>query len=386
MQRFTLFLLLMASAFPEVFAHTQGEDYITLNVRENSIDGFVHIFIEDLEEKLELVLNESGVGSQDLIDNSTTRIQAYLEKGFSIGSDSSTFPMEFGQANLIESERDGIIRYLVEFPFEIEHGPVPDIITIKHDILYEGDPSHRGIVMLNHNHKTNTSYGEINELMVFSKFNREQELDLTNPRSSILNSKQMIPQGIIHIWFGIDHILFLFALMIPTVLLRKGNNWEPVSNFKRASLNILKIVTVFTIAHSITLALAAFDFITIPSRIVESIIALSIIMVALNNIFGKVRDGSILVVLGFGLFHGLGFASVMGQLPFRTVQLKLIKGVIGFNIGVELGQLVIVGLVFPVLYLLRNRPIYQSGILKGGSLALVVISSIWFIQRAFGIG
>src|SRR5690606_10156367 len=121
--------------------------------------------------------------------------------------------------------------------------------------------------------------------LVFSPTNTDQVLDLTDvPRA--MTPRDMIPQGVWHIWIGIDHILFLLALMLPTVLVRNGERWRPVERFPRALLNLLKIVTLFTIAHSVTLLLAALDVIRLPSRLVESVIALSIVLVALNNIFG----------------------------------------------------------------------------------------------------
>ena len=124
--------------------------------------------------------------------------------------------------------------------------------------------------------------------------------------------------------------------MLPTVLVMSGDSWGPVAGFPRALWNLLKIVTIFTIAHSLTLLLAALGILDVPSRLVESVIALSIILVALNNITGKsARQGRCWRSSGSGLFHGLGFATVMGHLPFRTVY--LLRSVLGFNIGVELG-------------------------------------------------
>jgi len=218
--------------------------------------------------------------------------------------------------------------------------------------------------------------------MVFNPGHRDQTLDLT-AIPSLMSPRDMIGQGVWHIWIGIDHILFLLALMLPTVLVRERDGWRPVNTFSHAFLNLLKIVTVFTVAHSITLLLAALDVIALPSRLVESIIALSIILVALNNIFGKVREGSLLIILALGLFHGLGFASVMGNLPFRMVD--LLRIVIGFNIGVELGQVAIVAVLFPLLFLLRRSSLYQPLVLRGASVVLALIAGLWFVQRSMGL-
>jgi len=147
---------------------------------------------------------------------------------------------------------------------------------------------------------------------------------------------------------------------------------------------VLKIVTLFTIAHSITLGLAAMDFITLSSRLVESIIALSIVLVAVNNIFWRAEAATAVMIFILGLFHGMGFASVMGELPFRMKD--ALKCVIGFNIGVELGQMMLVALIFPILYLLRQNKMYKYVILNGGSAVLALIASFWFAQRALGLG
>ncbi|MEO1086645.1 MAG: HupE/UreJ family protein, partial [Acidobacteriota bacterium] len=137
----------------------------------------------------------------------------------------------------------------------------------------------------------------------------------------------------------------------------------------------------FTIAHSITLSLAALDIISLSSRVVESIIALSIVLVAINNVFPKVREGHWLVIFFFGLFHGMGFASVMGELPFRMMH--LVQVILAFNIGVELGQIAIVAVAFPILFLLRKSPIYKPVFLNGGSIAIGLLALWWFIERAF---
>jgi hypothetical protein len=261
--------------------------------------------------------------------------------------------------------------------------PLPDRLAVHHSMFYEDDKLHRGLVLVEYNAKTDTTYPSEYTAMVFSSTNTDQELDLTDV-PSLLGPREMVRQGVWHIWIGIDHILFLLALMLSTVLVREDGEWRPLRNFRPALWNLFKIVTVFTLAHSVTLLLAALGFVSVPSRLVESIIALSIVLVALNNIFGKVREGSLAIILVLGLFHGLGFASVMGHLPFRMVDLT--KVVIGFNVGVELGQVAIVAAVFPVLFGLRKSSLYQPVVLKGLSGLLIVVAGWWFAQRALGLG
>ena len=371
--------ILLASGQQTALAHSVGENYIFLNFRQDAIDGRFEVHLKDLEEKLGIAVEKAGSNAIEGVRLTAPRVQDYIRGHFSIAAtDGPAYSLEFTDVNLLAVPEGTFAQYY----FRARAMPLPDRFVIRHSMLYEGDRLHRGLLLVEFNAKTGISYGAEHIAMVFGPMSSEQSLDLRSvPRA--LAARDMIWQGVLHIWIGIDHVLFLVALMLPTVLVLAGNHWQPVSDFHKALWNVLKIVTVFTIAHSVTLLLAATGVLDVPSRLVESVIALSIALVALNNITGRMRDASLLVILTLGLFHGLGFATVMGHLPFRTV--TLLKAVLGFNIGVELGQLAIVAVVFPALFLLRSRPLYMPVVLKGGSFALILVAGAWFVQRAFGM-
>ena len=236
-----------------------------------------------------------------------------------------------------------------QFFYETPVGTSPTIIEITNRLFTDEDFTHRSLVCIEHNKRTGEKFVGEFTAMVFGSHNPVQELDLTNIEL-LLRPRDFVWQGVLHIWIGLDHILFIVALLFPAVLQWNEGRWEPVKDFRTAFLQILKIVTVFTVAHSITLSLAALGIVRLPSRLIESVIAFSIILVAFNAIWPKARHTSWLIIFAFGLFHGLGFASVMSELPFRMVH--LVKVLIGFNVGVELGQLAIVAVVFPIIYLL----------------------------------
>ena len=145
---------------------------------------------------------------------------------------------------------------------------------------------------------------------------------------------------------------------------------------------MLKVATSFTVAHTITLSLAALSVIVLPSRLVESTIALSVVLAALNNIWPLVHGRRWLVAFGFGLIHGFGFASVLTELglPRDTLVLALV----GFNLGVEAGQLAIVALFLPLAYALRASRFYRRTVMLGGSLAIALVAGIWLAERLFG--
>jgi hypothetical protein len=137
------------------------------------------------------------------------------------------------------------------------------------------------------------------------------------------------------------------------------------------------------VAHSITLALAVLGVVDLPSRLVESIIAFSVLAMALNNLVPVIPEGRWMLVFGFGLIHGFGFASVLGDLglPAGTLAVALF----GFNVGVEIGQLAIVAITLPAALLLRHTAFYRIVVLWAGSAIVAVISALWFYERAFGV-
>ena len=372
--------MLGATGTSDLRAHATGEDYVFFNFRESSIDGLFEIHFDDLSEKLGITLDGDDDQILAILETTAPRVQQYILENFAVGpTNGAPYDLRFTRRT-VETLPQGSF---AQYHFESQTGPLPDELLIRHSMLYDGDRLHRGLILVEYNDKTKTTYPGEYTALIFSPSNGEQTLDLTNV-PGIMTARDMIPQGVLHIWIGVDHILFLLALMLPTVLTRKDDQWEPVESFNSAFWNLLKIITVFTVAHSITLLLAALDFVRLPSRLVESVIAASIVLVALNNIIGKQNDRSLLIILGLGLFHGLGFASVMGHLPLRMVD--LLRGVVGFNIGVELGQVAIVAVLFPILFFLRESSRYEPLILKGVSAVLILISGWWFVERAFAIG
>jgi HupE / UreJ protein len=157
--------------------------------------------------------------------------------------------------------------------------------------------------------------------------------------------------------------------------------WEPSESFRVAFIDVLKIVTAFTVAHSITLSLATLQVVSLPARISESAIALSVMLAALNNLFPIIGASRWIVAFGFGLVHGFGFASVLTDLGLPKGALAV--ALVGFNLGVEAGQIAIVGVFLPLAYLLRGTWLYRGVVLVGGSGAIVAIAALWFVERAF---
>ena len=186
-------------------------------------------------------------------------------------------------------------------------------------------------------------------------------------------------EGVRHIWIGPDHILFLVTLLLPAVLLYRAFGWAPRQELWPAITDTVKVVTAFTVAHSITLALAVLGAATPPQNLVEPIIAFSVLFTAVNNLRPVFRASRWLLAFGFGLIHGFGLAGVLIELDLP--ENGLVLSLFSFNLGVEVGQLAIVLLVFPVAAALRNTPLYRHWIFRGGSAAAALIAFTWMVER-----
>jgi hypothetical protein len=201
---------------------------------------------------------------------------------------------------------------------------------------------------------------------------REAVLNATNPSvEAALGNKtflatvwDFVKLGIEHIFGGYDHLAFLAGLLIMTTTLR----------------GLVKVVTSFTFAHSITLALATFNLVSVPSRVIESLIALSIAYIAIENFAGKTLLHRWKITFLFGLVHGFGFSNVLKEMALtrRTLAISLFS----FNGGVELGQLAFVCIVFPVVYLATTSR-WKKHFLSATSIAIAALGFYWFVQRAF---
>jgi hypothetical protein len=191
-----------------------------------------------------------------------------------------------------------------------------------------------------------------------------------------------VVEGVWHIWIGMDHIAFLLSLLVLAPLQSSRQrvvHWQAASQARPAVMDVLSVVTAFTVAHSITLGLTITGWLTPPADLVEPAIAISVVLAALNNLLGFSALQRWRLAFVFGLVHGFGFASVLLDLGLPASALLAALG--GFNIGVELGQLVIVGVFLPLAWWLRHSWFYRWVVVAGGSAAIVVLGVFWTLQR-----
>jgi HupE / UreJ protein len=193
--------------------------------------------------------------------------------------------------------------------------------------------------------------------------------------------KSMVALGMQHIKEGTDHMLFLIVLLLPAVLLTDGNKWGKFAGVKYSIVKLLKIVTAFTLGHSATLLISTLGWLQLPSQPIEVLIAISILVSALHAVTPIFPNKESSIAAGFGLVHGLAFASVLANLKLDIGLLVL--SILGFNIGIEMMQLAIIACAIPLLMLLSKTNRYQWFRIAVASLsALAAIA--WVVERVFG--
>jgi hypothetical protein len=217
---------------------------------------------------------------------------------------------------------------------------------------------------------------------VLSPDRPEVALEATGGRLAEL--ARFLALGLEHIAYGYDHLLFLLVLLLPAVFRRDpGGAWVPVARLGQAALDILKILTAFTLAHALSLTAAVTGLVELPTRLVESAIAATIALTALDNLWPYLPRARWLITFGFGLVHGLGFAAALG--PMDLPPLDLAVALLGFNLGVEAGQVAVTLPFLALAYPLRSIALYARGLLPAGSAAALVLAGVWFVSRAFAI-
>jgi hypothetical protein len=350
------------------WAHKSSDSYLNLQLKGERISGQWDVALRDLDYALGLDVNNDGIITWGELRGLQASIGSYLLSHLTLQSDGNPCAMHVVE-HLVDDHSDGAYEVL---RFEADCAGPPQILQIGYDFFFDLDPQHRGLVRLEADGQTHTA--------VFSPNVQTWRVE-RGAVSWFRTFLDYINEGVWHIWSGFDHILFLCALLMPAVLTYRGGRWIGVTEFGEAFVNVVKIVTAFTLAHSITLSLAVLGFISLPSRLVESAIAVSVIAAALNNLHPVVRSGLWAVAFGFGLVHGLGFANVLTELGLPTGALAV--ALVSFNLGVEIGQLAIVCAILPLAYLCRHSWLYPRVVLGAGSFCIVAIAFVWLIERSF---
>jgi hypothetical protein len=372
MRRALLLVFAALLSWPAL-AHKPSDSYLTIRGADNSSDFAVRwdIALRDLDYVLELDRDGNGALTWSEVRTRADDIAKYATDHLTLTAGDKACAWQSPAPMQLDHHSDGTyaVLSLAAKCDSLEHG-----LKMKYSLLFDVDPSHRGLV------QWIAPGSASSQALVFGTDNAEQPLAL-QPAGAWQTLGQYLYDGMWHIWIGYDHILFLLSLLLPAVLVRVKGDWEPANSLKRSLIEVLKVVTAFTLAHSITLSLAALQVVSLPSRIVESTIAASVVFAALNNLRGTIEKKRWVMAFVFGLVHGFGFASVLADLGLPQQALAL--ALVGFNLGVEVGQMAIVVAFVPVAFALRKTLFYRHGVLTFGSLIVALVAGYWFVQRAF---
>ena len=347
-------------------AHLQSSAYLTLQTSASSVAGEWQLALRDLDDAVGLDANDDGAITWSELLSHKDAVCAYAFSRLHVCSGGQAGVLHLTDF-LVDNLSDGAYAVL---RFKVEKLNQPKDLELSYNAFFDIDPKHRGLLRLEQDGKS--------RLAVFSPATATQtfKLGVSAPPTPFLT---FLKEGVWHIWTGYDHILFLLALLLPGVLRLQNGTWQPVTAARPALINLLKIVTAFTVAHSITLSLAALGIIHLPSRLVESAIAASVVLAAFNNLKPFFAERCWMVAFGFGLLHGFGFANALRDLGLQSGQLA--ATLFGFNLGVEIGQLAIVAVFFPVALSLRQWFFYQPIVLRCSSKAIMLIASTWLAER-----
>ena len=369
MKRIMLLLVSILIFSSLTLAHKASDSYLNLNLKNSSLSGRWDVALRDLDYAIGLDDNDDGAITWGELKTKHQAVESYLLAKLELQSGGQACKL-ISSDYLVDNHTDGA--YVV-LPFSSNCSGNLGTLEVNYNLFFDLDPQHRGLLNLETANGTQTA--------IFSPDNHNSSFKI-GEQSANSQFLAFVKEGVFHIWGGIDHILFLLALLLPSVLRRENGRWQPVGNFGNALSSVLKIVTAFTLAHSITLSLAALQVVSLPSRLVESTIAASVVLAALNNVFPIVKERRRwLVAFGFGLIHGFGFASVLTDLELTRE--TLLRSLVGFNLGVELGQLGIVMVFLPLAFSLRSSSFYNRFTFIVGSLAVAAIAGIWMAERIF---
>lgn len=341
--------------FPEpVSAHAMDNGYLDVQIESNEVYAELLLDFNDLASVVPLPVDLMSSSSVEelgqALDDRTEPLFDYVASGFKIYRDEVPVQPELVGTSVERVDGMPLAR------FQLVYSGDGDSTRIHYDLFIKDvNKSHTNIVQI--------SGPQGDQEFIFSITNQELAV---GERNWVRQAWQFILLGTEHIFTGYDHILFLLCLL-------------PAA---RNLAGVVEVVTAFTVGHSVTLGLATFGVIHIPGRWVESAIAASIVFVAAQNIFDKNPKHRTIVTLLFGLVHGLGFSGILQEMSLPRE--SMLSSLLFFNAGVEIGQIIIISLVFPLLVLVRNYRTYPRAV-SVGSAAVIAIGLFWFVQRIIEI-
>jgi energy-converting hydrogenase Eha subunit E len=366
--RLAAFLALALAATSTARAHNPDTSYTRVEISADWLELRFTFDLEVLERVAPIDRDADGFVTEDELRAAAPGVVRFLRQ--SIDCEVNEYVADFGDAAppVWPADAGKVGRAdrqvtLVHFPFRKRIQELPESISLIYRIF---DALGDGHTMLATFHEPGLAEHEVVFNYLEPDYLYFTEVEPSDSAAAVFAQLlKFLQLGVEHILIGYDHILFLLALIA-------------VDRFS----TLLKIITSFTVAHTITLILAALGVVSLPSRFIESAIAATIMYVALENLWATNTSHRWLLTFFFGLVHGFGFANVLSNLDLPTA--GLVRCLVSFNIGVELGQVLIVAAVWPLWRLAARRP-WGVKVMRGISVVIFAFGAAWFADRAFGL-
>jgi hypothetical protein len=351
-------------------AHESGAVYLNLYTAGDAIRGELDLLVPDILALLSLPIDLPEPQAWGEIERREPALAEAIGHGIRLEDHGAPCAIAFPAPLGSRREEAGLAR----ISFTARCAAPLEEPSLHYSLLLDLDPKHRAFVALH-------DAGRLHSVVLDAATPRAS-FDL-RPVSAFRHFAVYLREGIRHVSTGFDHLLFLAALLLPAALARSRGRWVARERVRDVFVEVAKVVSAFTVAHSLTLSLAALDIARLPTRGVEAAIAFSVLVAALNNLGPLVRVRAWQLAFVFGLVHGFGFAAQLGilGLPARAKGVALL----GFNLGVELGQLAVASAVLPLLLALRRRPFYRVAVLEAPSIGIAWLAAVWLVERAFGV-
>jgi HupE / UreJ protein len=391
-----LLILFLSGKSISVYAHPMPNSVVVLNIHEKHYSGQIQLPLSELQTAIGMSVNDK---SERLIERLGDSLRLYFMQHIRPKSfEGKLWTVTLGNMKVIEtkSQLTGNYKELV-IDFEMSPPQNYDLrnFYFDYDVILHQVASHKTLIavkqdwqqgIVSEDDSTMQQVGVI-EWDIRSNTLKPFQISL-QAGSNWAGFKNMVSLGISHIWEGIDHILFILTLLLPAMLLAEKKRWTALSwtafswtefiGIKSSLKNLLKIVTAFTIGHSLTLFLGSVQWLNLPTQPIEILIAITIFISAFHAFRPIYPKKEVLIAGGFGLIHGLAFAETLTNLELNTKQMFL--SILGFNIGIELMQLMIILLVFPILILLSKTRYYPQ-IRQIGAIIMMILAFAWMVER-----
>lgn len=378
-------LLLLASgiASQRALAHQQPTTLVVLDVAPNQVAMNLHVPLSELELAFG---NDVSQDPETSLPKWQTQFSDYLRSHIHPTTDGQPWSVAVIDLQVQKAEQtqsgpfqEIFVHLILTPPAGVDTGR----FTLNYDVILHQVVTHKALISIRNDwERGQTAEEQVGVIKVNTETTRIEPLEINLEQgSSWAGFKGMVSLGMQHIKEGTDHLLFLLVLLLPATLLTQGRQWGAFGGSRYSIVRLLKIVTAFTVGHSVTLLAGALGWLRLPQQPVEVLIAFSILVSAMHAVRPLFPGKETYVAAGFGLVHGLAFATVLANLQLSAWPMAL--SIFGFNLGIELMQILVIAVTVPWLILLSLTPFYTP--VRIVSAALAAIAALgWIVSRVSG--